>query len=154
MAYRRESAASLALAPEQQAEVAALIEAADLDASEFAWAVQPNSYLAAGSFGDGSFHLAFRYNEMVPCSRRPLPVRSRALAWTRGVRTRIRASLRPCFSRSRRDALLPRLDLRTQVGWLPGACFHPGRPCEARVPQRPFLHEPLRAGPWLETWER
>ena len=41
MAYRQDLPASLALNPEQQAEVAALIETVGMDAREFTWAVQP-----------------------------------------------------------------------------------------------------------------
>jgi hypothetical protein len=61
MAYRREVPASLALAPEQQAEVAALIETAGLDASEFVWAVQPNSYHLIGPLVSALIHTPTGY---------------------------------------------------------------------------------------------
>jgi hypothetical protein len=48
--------ASLSIAPEQQAEVAALIEAAGVDASEFVWAVQPNSYYLIGPLVSALIH--------------------------------------------------------------------------------------------------
>ena len=56
MAYHQDSPASLALTPEQQAEVVALIEAAGLDASEFVWAVQPNSYHLIGPLVSALVH--------------------------------------------------------------------------------------------------
>ncbi len=62
MAYRQDTPASLALTSEQQAEVAALIEAAGLDASEFTWAVQPNSYHPIGSLVSALVHTPTGYS--------------------------------------------------------------------------------------------
>ncbi len=62
MAYRQETPASLALSPEQQAEVASLIEAAGMDASEFTWAVQPNSYHLVGLLVSGLGHTPTGYS--------------------------------------------------------------------------------------------
>jgi hypothetical protein len=62
MAYRRGIPASLALAPEQQAEVAALIETAGLDASESVWAVQPNSYHLIGPLVSALIHTPTSYS--------------------------------------------------------------------------------------------
>ena len=62
MAYRRDDPASLALAPEQQAEVAALIKAAGLDASEFTWAVQPNSHHLIGPLVSAPVHTPTGYS--------------------------------------------------------------------------------------------
>jgi hypothetical protein len=62
MAYRQDSPASLALAPEQQAEVTALIEAAGLDSSEFVWAVQPNSYHLIGPLVSALVHTPTGYS--------------------------------------------------------------------------------------------
>jgi hypothetical protein len=62
MAYRRGIPASLALAPEQQAEVAALIETAGLDASESVWAVQLNSYHLIGPLVSALIHTPTSYS--------------------------------------------------------------------------------------------
>jgi hypothetical protein len=62
MAYRRESPASLALSPEQQAEVIALIQTSGLDASEFVWAVQPNSYHLIGPLVSALVHTPTGYS--------------------------------------------------------------------------------------------
>ena len=62
MAYLRESPANLALSPEQQAEVAVLVEASGLDASEFMWAVQPNSYYLIGPLVSALIHTPTGYS--------------------------------------------------------------------------------------------
>lgn len=62
MAYRQDLPASLALSPEHQAEVVALIEAAGLDASEFVWAVDPNSYHLVGPLVSALIHTPTGYS--------------------------------------------------------------------------------------------
>ena len=62
MAYRREPPTSLVLAPEQQAEVAAFIEATGQRASEFVWAVQPNSYHLIGPLVSALVHTPTGYS--------------------------------------------------------------------------------------------
>jgi len=62
MAYRGEARASLALAPGQQAEIAALIVAAGLDASELVWAVQPNTYHLIGPLVPALIHTPTGYS--------------------------------------------------------------------------------------------
>ncbi len=62
MADRQDAPTSLALAPEQRAEVATLVEAAGLDASEFVWAVQPNSYHLIGPLVSALVHTPTGYS--------------------------------------------------------------------------------------------
>ena len=62
MAYRQETPASLALSPEQQAEVSALIQTSGPDASEFVWAVQPNSYHLIGPLVSALVHTPTGYS--------------------------------------------------------------------------------------------
>lgn len=62
MAYRREAPASLALSPEQQGEVNALIRAAGQDVNEFVWAVQPNTYHLIGPLVSALVHTPTGYS--------------------------------------------------------------------------------------------
>jgi hypothetical protein len=62
MAYQRDAPASLALPPEAQTEVNALVAGAELDASEFTWAVQRSEYCLLGTLVSALIHTPTGYS--------------------------------------------------------------------------------------------
>lgn len=117
MAYTPES---LALSPAQQAEVVRLVEAAGLDASEFVWAVQLNTYHLIGPLVSALVHTPTGYSFWF--EERPW-AESRVSVYKQG---------RPRRKTSRR-VLGRSIGTRPRLADAPGRCQGVSRPDEPRL---------------------